>query len=440
MTDTTTAPETDGVFEQIGEAIDRVGVPLAPMVASFGWVGTLAGSALYGAGGLAGLAIAGLGAACAAAAAGKRYRRQGSGARRAAAGRARGASALGSTGATGGRRRGLLGGSSGGGRSGGSPAGGGKRAGLGLTSGGGSRRSGSGSSGGGLGRLGLGRRAGGSGAGSAGGAGGGRTSSGGRAGRLRGILGRSGRGTPGGGTSTGGGAHRRGASWGRGPKAPTRGATPKSTSLGARMLRRFGPKKPRAGRRFGPGTAPARPGGSAAAATDQLRKRQQTPRGRVAPTVADPAKATTPAAKHLPAVTPASRTATAPPGARPTSSTGGTTMGKLRLVELANEMAASVGAISIEKGELYAFLQELELALPAFNEAIAKTYGNLSNKMNDQMPLNPAIGTFVSTLGVAQNHIGQASAEFPRLMRVLHKAEIDRYENPRTNEAAWNVQ
>lgn len=115
-------------------------------------------------------------------------------------------------------------------------------------------------------------------------------------------------------------------------------------------------------------------------------------------------------------------------------------MGKLRLVELANEMAASIGSLSIERGEMFEFLNELELALPAFNEAIAQTYGNLANKMNDQMPLNPAIGTFVSTLGVAQNHIGQSSAEFPRLIRVLHKPEIDRFENPRTNEAAWNVQ
>lgn len=443
--------EPDGVFEQIGEAIDRVGVPLGPLVASFGWFGTLVGTVVVSAGGGAGLIIGGLGAACAAAAAGKRYRRPG-GARLPGAGRPRGTSMLGSAGSSGGRRSGGLlagaggrrsGASTGGGRSGGRAGGlpgigrsssgragagrgsllGGRRAGT------GGGTSGSGSRGGALGRLGLVRRTG-SGAGASTG---GRPSAGGRAGRIRSMLGRAGRPTVG--SSAGG---RTPAMKGRRITKPPTVGTPGGPKVPvtrrARLMRRLKaswpppPPHPNAEPRFGPKPT-----------ADRLKKK---PAGKVAATVQDPAK------------TPPTKTTARPPvpaaAAAPTRTTNptrpnggvaprGGTMSKLRLVDLSNDMAASVANIGVEAGEMYDFLVELEHALPTANENLAQMWRNLRDKMAGEMPLKPAVVEFIDSLVYAQTVIGQMSAEFPRLIRVVHADDMGRHENPRPGEKAWNV-
>lgn len=114
-------------------------------------------------------------------------------------------------------------------------------------------------------------------------------------------------------------------------------------------------------------------------------------------------------------------------------------MGKLRIVELSNEMAASASNVGVSRGELYDFLTELGQAMPAANENIARTWKTIRDRMEQTMPLNPAAVQFIDSLVSAQSRIGQMSGEWATVVRTVHGEDMARHEAPRRNEEAWNV-
>lgn len=114
-------------------------------------------------------------------------------------------------------------------------------------------------------------------------------------------------------------------------------------------------------------------------------------------------------------------------------------MGKLRIVELSEELAASVAALNVEPGEMYDLLLEMDVALERTTENIAQLWKNLASAIRQKMPLHPAASEVMDTVVKAQVHVGATAGEWPGLVRRIHQPDIDRFENPRTNERAWNV-
>lgn len=115
-------------------------------------------------------------------------------------------------------------------------------------------------------------------------------------------------------------------------------------------------------------------------------------------------------------------------------------MSKLaRLIDLSDEMAACVSNVSVERGEMYEYCLELERTLPLVNEHLARMWRTLGDRMADTMPVDGAVTEFIGEIGVAQSTIGEATGEFPRLVRTVHAVDMGRHEAPRHGEDAWNV-
>lgn len=365
----------------------------------------------------AGITAVGLTAAVAAAAAGKRYR----------AARARSAAARG-TSARPGASSGI--GLPGKGRSGSGTGGAGKR------------RSGSA-----LGLPGLGSSKGtGKGSGRAAGKGSGRKSGAPGGGRIGGALGK----LTGRGKSPAGSAEGKGKSSGKGPSGGSgktlgkglfgRRNTSKPTGTsnsqtGGRASRkamgiaRTGREKP-----FSLSTPPARPTPPKSGVANTVRRPGTPVTGAVPPKAPVPAPAprpssTAPAPRPAQLVTAASYT------------TGGTAMPmKLGWIEASEEMLARANAWHVGPGEMTEaanqFAKESDQAAANF----AKALDIISRKMCQEQPLNKALPEIVASGSKAMRAVGNALAPFGRAFSRLHAREIQRQQEPRPNEKAWNPQ
>ena len=116
------------------------------------------------------------------------------------------------------------------------------------------------------------------------------------------------------------------------------------------------------------------------------------------------------------------------------------TTGKLApVLAAANQMAAALGAVRVEDGEMYPFLQEMQVALPAIGEVLAQGIRNLETSMQTTMPLHPSVSAVVGQAANTQAHVGQTLGAVAPAIRSIHHELVAHNENPMTNQRAWNV-
>jgi hypothetical protein len=77
--------------------------------------------------------------------------------------------------------------------------------------------------------------------------------------------------------------------------------------------------------------------------------------------------------------------------------------------------------------------------LPDFWEALAGSLGSLSGRMSDEMPLHPALAESVREMAGTVAGLRDAADEMNSLFRTAHEKEIQRHEEPRPGEEAWDV-
>lgn len=78
-------------------------------------------------------------------------------------------------------------------------------------------------------------------------------------------------------------------------------------------------------------------------------------------------------------------------------------------------------------------------ALPAAIRTMSDAYIVLANRAAGEMPLNPEIGAALEQVARAFKHAESAAEAVGPATRKLHEHDIERLENQRTNEQAWDV-
>lgn len=76
---------------------------------------------------------------------------------------------------------------------------------------------------------------------------------------------------------------------------------------------------------------------------------------------------------------------------------------------------------------------------PDFFEGGADALSALSARMRDEMPLHPALADKMSELAATMAGARDEAADMNRQFREAHASDIARAEEPRKNEAAWDV-
>lgn len=78
-------------------------------------------------------------------------------------------------------------------------------------------------------------------------------------------------------------------------------------------------------------------------------------------------------------------------------------------------------------------------SLPAAIRTMSDAYIVLANRAAAEMPLNPEIGASLEQVARAFKHAENAAEQVGPAARKLHEHDIERLENQRTNEQAWDV-
>lgn len=78
-------------------------------------------------------------------------------------------------------------------------------------------------------------------------------------------------------------------------------------------------------------------------------------------------------------------------------------------------------------------------SLPAAIRTMSDAYIVLANRAAAEMPLNPEIGAALEQVARAFKHAENAAEQVGPAARKLHEHDIERLENQRTNEQAWDV-
>lgn len=78
-------------------------------------------------------------------------------------------------------------------------------------------------------------------------------------------------------------------------------------------------------------------------------------------------------------------------------------------------------------------------SLPAAIRTMSDAYIVLANRAAAEMPLNPEIGAALEQVARAFKHAENAAEQVGPATRKLHEHDIERLENQRTNEQAWDV-
>jgi hypothetical protein len=79
-------------------------------------------------------------------------------------------------------------------------------------------------------------------------------------------------------------------------------------------------------------------------------------------------------------------------------------------------------------------------SLPAAIRTMSDAYIVLANRAAGEMPLSPEIGAALEQVARAFKHAESAAEAVGPATRKLHEHDIERLENQRTNEQAWDVQ
>jgi hypothetical protein len=77
--------------------------------------------------------------------------------------------------------------------------------------------------------------------------------------------------------------------------------------------------------------------------------------------------------------------------------------------------------------------------LPEFLRDQAAALGNLAQRGDDEMPLNKPVVEEMREIGALFAGMGDKADELNSHFRTSHAADLERANNPRTGEPAWNV-
>jgi hypothetical protein len=76
---------------------------------------------------------------------------------------------------------------------------------------------------------------------------------------------------------------------------------------------------------------------------------------------------------------------------------------------------------------------------PEVFEAVREGWKKAAAKVEDGLPINPAIPEAMRDMIPVIDGQADAAREVHATFRRLHEKELDQHYNPRANEAAWNV-
>lgn len=94
-----------------------------------------------------------------------------------------------------------------------------------------------------------------------------------------------------------------------------------------------------------------------------------------------------------------------------------------------------------QSGEMDGALNLLHLAeqMPTVFTNLANAFAVVASRTNDEMPIGPETVEAFAAVGAQVQKIVDAAEQVAPTMRREHEADIERLENPRTNEQAWDV-
>jgi hypothetical protein len=121
---------------------------------------------------------------------------------------------------------------------------------------------------------------------------------------------------------------------------------------------------------------------------------------------------------------------------------GGTQPGRKRTVS--SQVDAATEAIDQHIGgyepqtptDLGMFLQ----ALPQLFESLGTALSHVADTLGDQFPVEPALPEQLREIGASAAGLADQATEAHSVHRNAHEKELERLENPRTNEQFWDVQ
>lgn len=76
---------------------------------------------------------------------------------------------------------------------------------------------------------------------------------------------------------------------------------------------------------------------------------------------------------------------------------------------------------------------------PEFFEALASSLGGLAGRMESEMPLDPGLAETMREFAGTIAGLRDQASEMNRQFRQVHAKEIERIEEPRPGEQAWDV-
>lgn len=90
-----------------------------------------------------------------------------------------------------------------------------------------------------------------------------------------------------------------------------------------------------------------------------------------------------------------------------------------------------------EAGSMYVMYRQVGMLPEAFEE-IARGFRALADTCED-LPLNAHIRDLIDALAKVQVQAAHSAEAIPEGIALLHADDLERHENPRTGERAWNV-
>lgn len=83
-------------------------------------------------------------------------------------------------------------------------------------------------------------------------------------------------------------------------------------------------------------------------------------------------------------------------------------------------------------------IRMFETEIPGMLENLGQAFSTLGDRTSSDMPLDPVVGEHMGEISSAMHGAADVAREMAQSFRKAHEVEIDRIENPRANEHAWD--
>jgi hypothetical protein len=84
-------------------------------------------------------------------------------------------------------------------------------------------------------------------------------------------------------------------------------------------------------------------------------------------------------------------------------------------------------------------LDSFLLGLPRLFEAVASSVAGVAERLGADFPVDPSVPEHLQEIAATMAGMGEFAGEAHSIHRTAHAAELERIENPRPNEAIWDV-